>query len=317
MSCAFSRWFLPVLFALVARPAAHADTVTLSPVADTTLFEHDPNNNLGADPTVAAGTTAGVNGPAARSRALLKFDVAASIPTNATITSASLTIKVTKTPSPSRVDSIFDLRRVLQSWNEGKKSGDTGSTAAAGETTWRARSHSSTPANAILWTSPGGGTNTDFSAVVSASTMVRGLGSYTFASAPELVADVQAWLQDTNANQGWIVISQLERTPRTARRIGARERPAGDRPRLAVEFTIPTTTNPPQLHSAQRSGDTFNFAFAAEANSAYAVEFADTLPTVTWQALTNIAAAAAARQITVSDGSVTNTPQRIYRVRTQ
>ena len=147
--------------------------------------------------------------------------------------------------------------------------------------------------------------------------MVRGLGTYTFASTPELVADVQAWLQDTNSNQGWILMSQLERTARTARRIGARERTANDRPRLVVEFTIPTTSNPPQLQSAQRSGDTFNFAFAAEANRGYAVEFTDAIPTVSWQALTNLAAQATAQQITVSDGSVTNTPQRFYRVRAQ
>src|SRR5262249_21659595 len=67
--------------------AVYADMVTLSPVADTTLFEHDPNNNLGANSTLVIGTTAGVSGPASRSRALMKFDVAGTIPTNATITS--------------------------------------------------------------------------------------------------------------------------------------------------------------------------------------------------------------------------------------
>ena len=145
--------------------------------------------------------------------------------------------------------------------------------------------------------------------------MVRGLGIYTFASTPELVADVQGWLQDTNSNQGWMLMSQMERTARTARRLTAREGPLNDRPRLVVEFTVPTTGPPPQLQSAQRLGDTFNFSFAAEANRAYAVEFAEALPAVSWQGLTNIAAQAAAQQITISDGSVTNTPQRFYRVR--
>lgn len=249
--------------------------------------------------------------------ALLRFELAGSVPTNATVTSATLTIRVTKSPSP-KVDSIFDLRRVLQPWNEGRKNGNTGSPAGAGESTWRARLHSSVPADAALWASPGGGTNTDFAAVVSASTMVRGPGTYTFASTPELVADVQAWLQDTNANQGWILMSQLESAARTARRIGSREQSsAANKPSLVVEFTVPTTSAPPQLQSARRSGDTFNFDLAAEANRAYTVEFTEALPAVSWQSLTNIAAEAAARQITISDGSVTTTPLRFYRVRAQ
>jgi hypothetical protein len=301
---------------LAARLAIYGETVTLTPVADTTLFEHDPNNNQGRNATLAAGTTAGVSGPPARSRALLKFELSGSIPTNATVTSASITIRVSKAPSP-KVDSVFDLRRMLESWNEGTKNGNTGSPAAAGETTWRARLHSPTPANATLWTAPGGGTNTDFAAVMSASTMVRGLGTYTFASTPELVADVQTWLNDTNSNHGWILMSQSEGLARTARRIGAREGNANDRPRLVVEFTVPATGSPPPLQSAQRLGDAFTFAFTAEANVAYAVEFVDALPAINWQSLTNIVAQAAAQQITVSDGSVTNMPQRFYRVRLQ
>ncbi len=305
-----------ILAALLICQSVYADKVTLTPVADTTLFEHDPINNLGASSTLVVGTTAGVGASPARSRALLKFDVAASIPTNAAVNSVTLTVKVNKMPNP-KVDSIFDLRRMLQSWNEGKKSGNVGSAAGVGETTWRDRLHASSTANATLWTSPGGGTNTDFSAVVSASTMVRGLATYTFESTPELVADVQTWLQDTNSNQGWIMMSQSEKTARTARRMASREGGANNRPSLAVEFTIPTTSNPPQLQAAQRTGGTFSFAFEAEANRAYAVEFVDALLTASWQALTNIVAQPASRQVTISDDSVTSTPQRFYRVRSQ
>src|SRR5437762_13461585 len=53
--------------------------LTLSPVADTTLFQAFPNNNLGGEPTLISGATA--SGQAAR--ALLKFDLSA-VPPNAT-----------------------------------------------------------------------------------------------------------------------------------------------------------------------------------------------------------------------------------------
>jgi hypothetical protein len=313
----FARRSLWVFATTLAGVLSYADTVTLSPVADTTLFEHDPNNNLGANSTLVAGTTAGNTGSPARSRALLRFDVAGKIPTNAAVTSATVTFRVTMTPSPTRADSMFDLRRMLQSWSEGKKGGNTGSPAAVGDTTWRERFHASTPANATLWTAPGGATNSDFSATVSASTMVRGLGTYTFASTPALVSDVQSWLQDTNSNQGWILMSQAEKSPRTARRIAARESSANNRPSLVVEFSIPSTSNPPQLQSAQRVGDLFTFGFSAEANHAYVVQFSDAVPTSSWQVLTNIPALPQTQQMTVSDGSVTNTAQRFYRVQAQ
>src|SRR5260221_1343463 len=84
-----------------------AATVTLTPVADTTLFQHNPENNLGAEPTLASGATAG----ALINRALLKFDIAGSIPSNATIRNVTLTLTVTRTIATQ--PSLFDLHRVL------------------------------------------------------------------------------------------------------------------------------------------------------------------------------------------------------------
>jgi len=306
-----ARWGVTLLgFFIAARLSA--DTVIFYPVADTTLFETDPNNNFGADSTLVAGTTAGSRGLALRSRALIKFDPGSSIPTNAVISSASLTVKVDANPTP-RADSVFDVRRVLRSWNEGKKSGQRGAAATSGETTWRARFFGTTN----LWAVPGGATNVDFSATIGASTMVRGVGVYTFASTSNLVADVQSWLQDTNSNFGWIMMTESEGTPRTARRFYARERKnTNDIPRLVVEFAVPTVTTPPQISSRRRSGDIFELSFSAGSNRSYAVEFADALPARAWQTLTNILASSTAQRITISD-VITNAPQRFYRIRTQ
>jgi len=294
-------------FSMIALVAA--DTVVLYPVADTTLFETDPNNNFGADATLAAGTTAGSRGAALRSRALIKFDVA-SIPKNAVISSASVTVKADSAPSP-RADSVFDLRRVLQSWNEGKKAGQQGAPATSGETTWRARFFGTTN----LWAVPGGATNIDFAETVSASKMVGGLGAYTFASTSNLVADVQAWLQNSPSNFGWIMKTESEKTPRTARRFHSRERKVtNDIPHLSIDFTVPVTVTPVHISSVKKIGENFQLAFAAENNGSYTVEFANAVPPLAWQTLTNIVAGSADQQILISD-SLTNAPQRFYRIR--
>src|SRR5690242_19165132 len=43
-------------FAVLSLLGARADTITLSPIADTSLFEYSPNNNLGGLSSVPAGT---------------------------------------------------------------------------------------------------------------------------------------------------------------------------------------------------------------------------------------------------------------------
>jgi hypothetical protein len=62
---------LPCVLAEPCR--AHTATISLNPVADTSLFELAPTNNLGAAATLVAGT----NGQLAKSRALVRFDLAA------------------------------------------------------------------------------------------------------------------------------------------------------------------------------------------------------------------------------------------------
>jgi hypothetical protein len=63
-------------------------------------------------------------------------------------------------------------------------------------------------------------------------------------------------------------------------------------------------------------GDAFSFTFTAEANRAYAVEFAEALPVSTWQPLTNITAQAAVQEVMFpTEASRQLAP--LYRVRTQ
>src|ERR1051326_3079342 len=110
---------------------------TLHPVADTTLFELTPDNNMGGDVTLASGKT----GLATASRALIRFDLAAGVPANASVVSARLTLNVVKSPMLGAVDSDFDLHRMLVPWIEGTGTGLIGSPANPGEPTWNNRSH--------------------------------------------------------------------------------------------------------------------------------------------------------------------------------
>src|SRR4051812_45628031 len=94
--------------------AAIAETIGLQPVADTTLVEAAPDNNLGGVTFVNAGK-AGANG--ARNRGLYRFDFS-SLPPNSKIKSAVVTLEVTTEPNGGGESSIFELHRMLRSWGE-------------------------------------------------------------------------------------------------------------------------------------------------------------------------------------------------------
>jgi hypothetical protein len=301
------------LFALM-RPApdANGESVTLSPVADTTLLESTPTNNLGAATVLLSGASSGDLGGSfgAISRALLRFDVASQVPSTATVTSVTLTVRVTRTPLIGGVDSTNGLHKVLQPWTEGTKTGDpnVGEPATAGEATWNARQHPS-----VLWASPGGGAGVDYAAAASASTFITGIAAYTFESTSNLVADVQSWLNSSNSNFGWILLSSDEATPTTVRRFGSRE--AGTNgPSLLVEYTTQTIVPPPTITQAGLANGQITFQFDAQAQASYTVQFNDSLTSTNWLSLTNIPGQQVATNIVVTDTATNN--QRFYRIRT-
>ena len=213
-------------------PALQADIVTLKPSADTTLFQPNPDANLGGADSLVAGSTA----EGLKTRAVLKFDLAGSVPAGATITSASLTIQVVK-QSGSPSDSTFDLRRLLVDWGEGAQTEKTGTAASPGEATWNARMAPST-----LWKVPGGAEGSDFSQVKSGSRPISGPASYTFTSTAASISDAQLWLDQPSANFGWILLTEAEGLGGTARRIGSREDPP-NAPVLTIEYAVGATAS--------------------------------------------------------------------------
>ncbi len=221
-----ARWLVSFLLCGVISWSSHAETVVLTPVADTTLHQKFPDHNIGGHFDVSAG---GV-GSGERTRALIRFELTGKIPSSATITSATLTVHVTRQPSSGGANSTFELRRVMRSWNEGNKASSSGEDATTGETTWNNRVFPD-----MNWSAPGGDLGTDFASEVSASAEISGRASYTFASTPSLITDAQSWIQDPEKNFGWVLMSRAETTPETARRFASREDPANG-PTLTLEY---------------------------------------------------------------------------------
>jgi hypothetical protein len=172
--------------------SASAAIIVINPSKDNTLYEYDPAEG---DHSNGAGFHffAGENGMGELRRGVSAFDIAATIPAGSTITAVSLTMNMSMTPAGAL---IVELHKVLADWGEGTShapmgEGD-GASATPNDATWRHRFFDS-----VFWTTQGG----DFSATVSASQSVGGVGQYTWSSA-QMVADAQSWLDNPASNFG-------------------------------------------------------------------------------------------------------------------
>jgi hypothetical protein len=283
---------------LVSMPlVVRAAQIIIAPSADTGLHKSAPDNNMGVNGFVSAGA----NGEPSAVRALFQFDLASAIRKGSTITDARLRLTVTGIPSFNSSPSTFELRRVNQSWGEGAGTGNLGSPANNDEATWNARFFPS-----LLWSRPGGVAPDDFAAVESSTTTIDAAGDYTFPSTSTMVADVQAWLDSVDANHGWILMSQSENVPRTARRFGSRE--SGSPPSLTIDFLAP-----PAIDSISLVNGSILLQFTAEANYAYELQFKESLDGSDWFTLQSYSAQAVAGTITASD-PVGPGPARFYRL---
>jgi len=286
---------------------AHAVSVTNLASADASLIEVATNNNNGGQPWVLSGRTQ--NGT--RNRGLFKFDLT-NVPTNAVVISAAVMLTVTHTPDEPPTNSTFGLHRMLRPWGEGdnvatnKPGFGQGLPAGPGEVTW---SHSFYPTNA--WSVPGGAAEVDFSSVESSFQFVSDEATYYFPFTPELLADVQYWVNHPEANHGWILISNDEDTIFTARRFASREDPNAP-PSLEIEYLVP-----PHFDSVNRAANNqAQLHFTAQSGQTYTVQYSPILSaTNTWFTLINISAPTATTNLVVSD--TTSATQRFYRLRTE
>ena len=193
-----SKTLLAILFMTALGCASVSSTsagiIVINPSKDNTLYEYDPAEG---DQSNGAGFHffAGENGMGELRRGVLAFDVAGTIPAASTITAVSLTLNMSMTPAGAET---VELHKLLADWGEGTShapmgEGD-GAPATPNDATWRHRFF-----DTIFWTTQGG----DFSATVSASQSVGGIGQYTWSSA-QMVADAQSWLDNPASNlAGW------------------------------------------------------------------------------------------------------------------
>ena len=223
----FALLFICSLLFVSSDLTAQSTTVSLTADRDNSMYEESPTFSNGSGIFLFAGATRQTG--ASPRRALVHFDLS-SIPSSATVQSATLQLTMNKTPTGSA--SVQTIHALTQDWGESTSDANgregQGISAAAGDATWSANFFGTSS-----WTSPGG----DFVATASASSTVSTLGAYTWGSTPQMVADVQSWLTTPANNFGWLLRGD-ESQQLTARRYCSRENAeASCRPTLTIAFT--------------------------------------------------------------------------------
>src|SRR5213596_603445 len=216
----------------IAPNLARAETININPSKDNTLYEYVPADG---DLSNALGNHffTGETAVGELRRGVLAFDITGNVPAGSTITSVTLTLNMSKTPSNTA--RTVELHKLLADWGEGtsQASGEegTGAPATTNDATWRHRFF-----DTIFWTTQGG----DFSPTVSASQLVGLVGQYMWSSA-QMVVDVQSWLDNPASNFGWLVLGDESTSP-TAKRFDTRE--SASPPVLTIDYVPASTPTP-------------------------------------------------------------------------
>jgi hypothetical protein len=219
-------------FGCAGAASMSAAIINITPSKDNTLYQYDP---VTGDTSNALGLHffAGETAMSEIRRGVLAFDIAGHIPPGSTIIAVTLSMNMSRTAL--NTERTIELHKLLADWGEGTsiapgEEGD-GAPATPNDATWRHRFF-----DTMFWTNEGG----DFSATVSASQSVGLIGQYTWSS-PQMVADVQSWLDNPGGNFGWLVLGD-ESTSVTAKRFDTRE--SASPPMLTIEYTAGPRARP-------------------------------------------------------------------------
>lgn len=227
---------IAALLILAAR--VPAETIVLNPARDNTLIQRtDPGQQLsnGQGDLFVGRTNQDGQGPATISirRGLIYFDVAAEVPAGATILSVTFSMRDVMGLNG---DHPADLHRLLQDWGEGASffQGGQGAPPENGDATWLYTFYNSAdPGSSPTWTTPGGDFASQVSGTATISDDLGGGQTFTWASSPGMVADVQSWLDNPASNFGWLIQGN-ESAGQTAKRLNSRE--SAFAPQLTVEY---------------------------------------------------------------------------------
>jgi len=198
-------------------------TVTLQASQDNSIYSENNNAN-GAGDYLFIGRTN--NGDLRR--ALIQFDVS-DLPSDATITNVQFNL------TGDKKNSQVTMHRLTANWGEGNSdaglAGGKGATpTAAADATWNFSYFDS-----LTWNTAGA----DFVSNASATATVS-VGSSVSFSSQGLIADVQAWVDGTADNNGWILIGN-ENENKSAIRANGRGVSEG-MPELVITYESATAT---------------------------------------------------------------------------
>lgn len=208
--------------------------VTLNPIKDNSIYE-DPDTNANA---TGDGIYVGGSNTMGARRGLINFDLS-SVPAGSIVDSVFLEMKVTKVPSGGVTGNV-GLHLASVSWKEGISTGTgAGGHATAGEVSWNCAEYNGSGGCFTAWATPGG----DFDTLASGTASVSGLGTYTWGSTPEMVADVQYWVDTMASNFGWFLVMDNEDVAKTAKKFGSREATLTNQPVLTVYYSAPTSND--------------------------------------------------------------------------
>lgn len=207
---------------------AVAESLSVEPAKDNTLFGFDDGSaSSGAGQFLFCGQSGGQVGDPIQHRPVLAFDLS-DIPPGSNVTDVTLTLTLLQASPFGGTDSMT-LHKLLADWGEGMSNsfGGSGVPAQTDDATWL---HTFYPDQ--FWASPGG----DFAGAVSSSQNVSTTpGVYTWTATPQMIADVQQWVDDPDTNFGWIMMGNEAQTF-TAKKFFSSEAAADDRPSLTVEY---------------------------------------------------------------------------------
>ncbi len=215
---------LPCLAAL-ALPLAAQTTVNVPCAADNTLYDSATgalSNGAGIGMFVGLTGTGGIR------RAVVRFNVAATVPANAKVLSATISLNVAQ--STVALPMTITGHRLLTAWGEGTSvaPGNGGGASTANDATWI---HGFWPA--LNWTTPGG----DFNSTPSMLLSMPPFGPFSSLPSADATADVQNWLNNPATNFGWLLKSD-ELLASTAHRLDTKES-TGLKPTLVVTYLLP------------------------------------------------------------------------------
>lgn len=261
---------IAVAIMMAGTSTCFAGEVTLSATKDNTLYQPvqfgEPMlTSNGAGAHVFVGKTFSD----LLRRALVQFDIAGNIPAGAQIDAVTLSLRVTKTRDSS--SQPVTLHRLTADWGEGTSDagepGGAGAMPSANDATW-----TQTFFDAELWGTAGG----DYVGLASATASAGVIGDFVvFSSTPELVSDVQTWLDSPETNFGWCARGN-EVDSGNAKRLASREHPdPAYRPQLSVLFSVPALLGDMNCDGLVSVSDIGGFVLALTDPAGYAAQFPD------------------------------------------